>query len=116
MEKKSRITVPARICLAGEGCDWMLSKTASWSFPVIETVAETYVTSARRDSSVTIEYLTLSQREVLSVQSLRDIPDIHLSYGAACFRAFRSRFATPSRGMLIRLMSTIPMCGGLSSS
>jgi len=113
MDKRDLIRVPARVCLAGEGCDWMLSKAACWSFPAVDTAAQVLPDRGHPESDITIAYTASGHTEVLRAWPRPDTP---LSYAAACLLAVRKRLAPGPRGSLIRLSSTIPTCGGLSSS
>lgn len=108
--RRHRVAAPGRVCLAGEGCDWMLSKAANWSYPKIQTLAE-IVSADPSQPAVIIDYPQLGQVEILGEGNQRE----DLSYAAACLLALEARGIRP-RGGRIRVTSTVPMCGGLSSS
>jgi galactokinase len=105
-------TAPARICLAGEGCDWMRSSAANWSFPEVR-ISVTIHAGMAADRRIVIDYANLSHTEVLGTGHA--VPGGRLSYGAACLRVLENAGMHPP-GFRMRVSSTIPRCGGLSSS
>lgn len=113
-DRSITVVAPARICLAGEGCDWMLARAANWAFPEVRTTAEVEIRDAANDDIV-VEYAELGKVENLQTLSGQGTSDRRYTYAAACLQALRRAGADP-RGILVRVSSTVPMCGGLSSS
>lgn len=103
---------PGRVCLAGEGCDWMLASAANWSFPLVSAKV-TSQPETTADGRVIIDYADLGRAEVLDPGATRDGPPG--SYAAACLRVLEDAgVRTP--GCRMRVTSSVPRCGGLSSS
>lgn len=114
MQNVARASVPGRACLAGEGCDWMLAKALNWSLPEVTTTV-TAAPSGRHDGIVHVQYQDLGLSESLEPPAYEGAPPQGKSYASGCLGALRAR-GIEVADLTLQVKSTVPMCGGLSSS
>jgi len=104
------IQMPGRACLAGEACDWMGSRAATWSLPgvSVKATAGPYC----RPNTIVVNYLDLAQATTYSLRRVAPYPG---DYASACIATLQQSGISLS-AMRIDVRSSIPRCGGLSSS